>query len=434
MFDRFCLSPKYLLINYVILAVILFLIKKQIVSFFIYIGTFCVRSVKIIIKNYRFLLSFFFFIAFISIIEIYVESSLLFVPKAIFPHLEATSGIIAISIVMSLFLLFIMPNIFDEYNKSLRVQKINNQHSWVQYFHFSIVSAPIVSLIVFNLKVFPDFWHLDSSLFMLGGNSLLSIVIRFILMLIGLSWYWLIKPFNQKEQYNQWKFAPLSIDIENDRFNWKNAAEREANNLLLMDKYVSVVLIDGKQGDGKSSYARMIIEALISNKGNKILYTYISLTETNQEKDFTKMFLERCFASISDRYPKINFSNSLPMIREGLRDNGYSVWSLVVDAFTKINSGISKTLSIVHDPYSKSDEFVSKDIAEKFGNVEQINEDIWIILVDEIDRAPTGEVYRAIETIERYKHDGRCGLPVKIVFMLCVDRLTLFKNLGGKND
>ena len=428
MFDMVCLPRLYLLIfTFLLVVLFCFLIRKKLLKFFQKISILMTNLIESIIKNYRFLISFIIFLYLVSISELYVESSFIYLPNLLKYDISART----IVVLVILLFIFLIPNSLENYQKKLKIQKINRQCSWLMYFHFSLFLSPIISMVVLKTKTIIDF--LDGKLIfsILGDTGWLSISVRFVWLFLGIFWYIYTKAPSVFDQVKNWRFAPFCVDTENDKFDWKESAEREATNLLAIDKYISVVLVDGKQGDGKSSYARMIVEALTEKDKLNILYTYISLTETNQEKDFSKMFLERCFATINERYPKINFSNSLPIIREGLRDNGYGIWSVFLDMLTRVNQGISKTKSIVHDPYTKSNNYVDKEVAEKFGNVQVINEDLWIILIDEIDRAPAKEIYRAIETIERYKHDGRCGLPVKIIFMLCVDRLTLYKNLKG---
>ena len=56
-----------------------------------------------------------------------------------------------------------------------------------------------------------------------------------------------------------------------------------------------------------------------------------------------------------------------------------------------------------------------------FGGIPLITEDIFVVVFDEIERAKLDEVYRLVEIIERFKNEGRTGLPVRLVFFVCLD-------------
>lgn len=433
MFDRLCLPTWIWVSNYIVLAAIIFMSRRIMVDILVGIGRRFIIMFRTLLENYRFVFVQLFLIFFTSIFGIYLETALKLAPTSWFPLSKLSISIPFTIITLISLGLFLIP-LIKKFYKILRIQKINNQHSWVQYVYFSFVAAPIFIWIIYSLRLFPDIWDGRVNYDIFLYNNILMIIIRLLWMIAGVFIYILARPISQNEQREDWKFAPFSVNSKADRFNWQSAADREAKNILNIDKYVSIILIDGKQGDGKSSYARMIVDSLIDVCKSKILYTYISLTETNQEKDFSKMFLERCFATLNERYPKINLSNALPIIREGLRDNGYGLLSPIIELLSRFNVGIFETKSLVHDPSCSPRKYVQENVAEKFGYIQGVNETLWLIQIDEIDRAPTNEIYRMIETIERYKHDGRTGLPTKIVFVLCVDRLTLLKNMEGNND
>ena len=69
---------------------------------------------------------------------------------------------------------------------------------------------------------------------------------------------------------------------------------------------VHVAAIWGDPGTGKSSYLRMIIESF---NPAEVLYTYVSLTEVNEEKGFSKLFADRWISTISlSRFLEIRVS------------------------------------------------------------------------------------------------------------------------------
>jgi hypothetical protein len=100
----------------------------------------------------------------------------------------------------------------------------------------------------------------------------------------------------------------------------------------------------------------------------------------------------------------------------------------------KLNFGLSKTVAKCWDLSALKKEegkeiFVPNSTAAMFNYISKIKEDVWIINIDEIERAQLDEIYRVIEVIERFKHEGRFGLPVKLVFLLCVSGSDLQKRL-----
>jgi len=69
------------------------------------------------------------------------------------------------------------------------------------------------------------------------------------------------------------------------------------------------------------------------------------------------------------------------------------------------------------------------EAAKIFGNVTEFKEKIWIVMIDEIERGKLEEIKKAIDTIERFKNVSRSGFPIRLVFILCLDRVTLYKYL-----
>ncbi len=50
-------------------------------------------------------------------------------------------------------------------------------------------------------------------------------------------------------------------------------------------------------------------------------------------------------------------------------------------------------------------------------------------MIDEIERAQFEEIYRLVEIIERFRNEGRSGLPIRLVFLLCLSESDLEKYL-----
>jgi len=239
------------------------------------------------------------------------------------------------------------------------------------------------------------------------------------------------KPLNPKSLSR--RFAPNSLSKKDDNIGFAEAAEAAIKSILDSKNYVSVVALNGGYGEGKSSYARMIIEAVGAEKS---LYSYISLTETNATNDFSKLFAKRWFEALNERYPTINIAPHVASLEVILREstNHSALVSTISQILVKLNFGLSKTVAKCWDLSALKEEkgkeiFVPNSTAAMFNYISKIKEDVWIINIDEIERAQLDEIYRVIEVIERFKHEGRFGLPVKLVFLLCVSGSDLQKRL-----
>ena len=227
------------------------------------------------------------------------------------------------------------------------------------------------------------------------------------------------------------RFAPETSN--DDSLNFRKSTHEAATAIKDSKKYVSVVALNGGYGEGKSSYARMIIEAVGAKTS---LYSYISLTETNATNDFSKLFAERWFETLNERYPTINIAPHVASLEAILREstNHSALVSAISQILVKLNFGLSKTVAKCWDLNALKKEegkkiFVPNSTAARFNHIPEIKENVWIINIDEIERAQLDEIYRVIEVIERFKHEGRFGLPVKLVFLLCVSGSNLQKRL-----
>ena len=289
----------------------------------------------------------------------------------------------------------------------LSKQKIHNQPSWVYYLFWGI-------LLVLTLLLYPmlqSFFYFPT----LWENRGMSLVICLFVVLSGNVYYRKIKP----EEFNcNFRFSPNSIGLEQDSLQYKISAKNVSQGMYLLSDYVNVIALHGAAGYGKSSYARMIIESL---EKNRILYSYISLTETNEAKAFSKLFSERWNETLSAKYPKLLVAEYFPLRRLIFRESGQNALFEIMNYLLTFNFGLIKTKMKTYDKYiSHKDNFVTGRIANLFGNVVEFNEDFWVVIIDEIERSPVVETYRVIEMIERFRAEGRNGLPIKMVFLICI--------------
>lgn len=261
------------------------------------------------------------------------------------------------------------------------------------------------------------------------NSSLIFAIIFLIILIFGIILKCCTKPLFVTTLKR--RFAPEASN--DDDLNFSESARKAATAIKNEKKYVSVVALNGGYGEGKSSYARMIIEAIGAEKS---LYSYISLTETNATNDFSKLFAKRWFEALNERYPTINIAPHVASLEEILREstNHSALVSTISQILVKLNFGLNKTVAKFWDLNALKKEegkkiFVPNSTAAMFNYIPEIKEDVWIINIDEIERAQLDEIYRVIEVIERFKHEGRFGLPVKLVFLLCVSGSDLQKRL-----
>ena len=119
---------------------------------------------------------------------------------------------------------------------------------------------------------------------------------------------------------------------------------------------------------------------------------------------------------------------SLENILRESSDKG-AMFSVFAQLLVRLNFGLNKTKSACQDKNIEKERFVPESTAAMFNHIYEIKEKHWIINIDEIERAQLDEIYRTIEVIERFKNEGRFGLPVKIIFLLCVSGEDLQKRL-----
>ncbi len=315
--------------------------------------------------------------------------------------------------------LWLIDFVFD-LRRNIATQKFRNQSSWVAYLCPTIVATDILMPIFFYWLLRVDMRIAVSDFFILSFFSLIFFV-----------WYWSIDVIELKN-LSPMRFAAGAIGKEGDMFDFKDSAESVAMRLMGVKQHVNVIGIYGFPGFGKSSFARMIIEHLPQEE---TLYTFISLTETNEAKDFSILFAERWFASLKERYPKFDTTLAVPFMQSILRESGNGILASIFELLPALNKGLQSTEAAVCDSAlpPPGRKLVTPEIANVFGNVQKVQEKLWVVMIDEIERARFDEIYRVVEIIERFKNEGRTGMPVRVVFMLCVSDASLRRYLQKYN-
>jgi|GEM_PF-3828314 len=218
--------------------------------------------------------------------------------------------------------------------------------------------------------------------------------------------------------------------------------EKSASGIrIALDKHlknpVSVFALNGEMGGGKSTYWRVIAEGFDGADKYRKLHTYISLTETNSEKDFSKLFAERWFDTLSQRYPILFNFSSVKHIRlyNILRDYNGGFLKYTLELLAMSNLGLFRTLSAYREEQAETEKkFTDSTVSRMFGYIPQLYEDQWFIVIDELERAPFDEMYRVIEVIERFKQQAKAGFPLRITFVLCIDTEKLDKLIDNHGD
>jgi len=324
------------------------------------------------------------------------------------------------ALIFFLALIFLIVTLFCKgfnFLEKLKSQRIHNQCSTIKLIYVSIFLAPFVSICLFFALPYID------AKIILVKCFYWNLIIRFSFILTGYRLFHFIK---SKISWEMCRFAPNATTI--DELGFDISTTKESNKIAELKDYINVVALYGEMGSGKSSFSRMIIEKL---PVKKTLYTYISLTETNEAKSFSKLFSERWFETLNERYPLFNVFDTLTMMSILFRETNNNSLAALCNIILKLNFGIQKTKAkVFDDQLGFKPEFVSKNIASLFSFVPIIKEKRWIIVVDEIERAKFDEIYRVIEAIERFKAEGRNGLPVQITFILCISRNDLENSIN----
>ncbi len=367
----------------------------------------------------------------------------------------------AVSVLLLLLLYFFIVNHLFKPLDILKTQLIHKQPSWVAYYFYGLLLAPLSALMLRSLGVMPNldasygfslfetsarfycnqtniqncfaniaYFNTQQVQLLSWAMSYIELIETILRVLIAVFGFLILNNISPKKIHNEnWRFSPNSINEEHDRFTWKEHIQW-VKNVIVNDSFnnhVSIALIDAPVGEGKSSFARMLVESF---DAKKILYTYISLTEVNETAGFSKLFSERWLSALKERYPKLDGIDSLRSLNTILRESGEGVISSALDFLSKLNIGLLGTKARVKDNYVISRSEVSDEVAKIFGNITEINEDLWIVAIDELDRSPRSDVLHVLEIMERFKFEGRSGFPVHVVFFLIADRQRLYKNLN----
>ncbi len=124
------------------------------------------------------------------------------------------------------------------------------------------------------------------------------------------------------------KFAAGSVGIADDKLNFKKTAEHTAKGISGLKNYINVARIYGILGSGKSSYIRMVIEYL---DNNSTLYTYISLTETNEAKDFSSLFAERWLETLRKCILRLILLPIYLYVFNSVENGGHGIYSEILN-------------------------------------------------------------------------------------------------------
>lgn len=292
-------------------------------------------------------------------------------------------------------------------NEAAKVQILHRkQWSW---FRFSIYIVFIALLIV----------SLTSDVFFVNiGCLALALLLALVYACLFLVHYRSTDKYLQRT----FRYGAGTIGKKYDLLNYIAASENFRNGLLKLELPVQVVAVTGSMGEGKSTFWRMTAEGFDKRE---TLHTYISLTETNSKSDFSKLFSERWFLTLRERYAHLmpnSFTEESKLYAVLREDSNVFVRSLsaVILAF---NKSILQTKNRVFDTLSESQyqDVTNYEASKAFNNLHAIAEKRWFVVVDELERAPIDEVYRLIEVVERFKQLAKEGIPIQVIFVLCFD-------------
>lgn len=319
-------------------------------------------------------------------------------------------GMVVLILIGRLLLLLFVVWFFG-FKEAVSRQKIHERPSYVNFLVWGvIVGLPLSALMKLGYPIIYSYSFYSDS-----GFFVLDLAMCTVLSIFVLSWY--VWQSQSRYENEELQHAHGAVGLQDDSLGFSNVADSLARIIKSSEKNVNVIAVLGGMGFGKSSLLRMALERI---QRSTFLYTYISLTESNREKDFSKLFADRWFQSLNARYPKIKHPSVSFGLNEVLREyNGDWITTLIKFVFS-IEKALFKTKACCFDEYysSRQKSWVGTNIASIFGSIDVFHEDMWIVIVDEIERANPEEIYRVIEVMERFKNEGRSGLPLKLVFLL----------------
>lgn len=181
--------------------------------------------------------------------------------------------------------------------------------------------------------------------------------------------------------YEPLRFAPGSTT--DDEFGYGPVAVQDMRGLINSDKHVVVARVDGRLGEGKSSYLRMMVT---SRPQEEFLYTYISLTETNEVKSFSKLFAERWTQTIAERYPSVSESTKQSILDNIFRESSNGWLKVMRDVVQNTRWPLRRTrIHAPGDTHKRRDrDYANSTTAALFAYVPYFYEDYWVIVIDEI--------------------------------------------------
>jgi hypothetical protein len=238
-----------------------------------------------------------------------------------------------------------------------------------------------------------------------------------ILWIIGIYFFarFKTKPLDLEKLKKQFAYDAVSQDDKSAFPEFVISAKNAASGIVAFKKAVNVVFMRDSFGMGKSSYMRMVVENIATQTKHQMLYSYMSLTETNEAADFSRLFADRWFKTLKEQYPIFDLESNLSLLSNILRESERSVmFSALTTILSKFNFPIIPTKSF------DESQNVPRHVARMFANIPEINQQLWVINIDEIERAPFDEIYRTIEIIERFRNASMSGFPLKIVFLISI--------------
>jgi guanylate kinase len=298
----------------------------------------------------------------------------------------------------------------------LQTQVKHQSASWYWYIHTMIVYFPILFLTI-------NF-----------GTNIINILKEptFLFFLLPSVTYSFIYIFVPERKETPLKFSYDAIGQDEDMLGFTKYIDGFIESMNKVSEPINVITLFGDLGSGKSSFIKMVFEKMFRRD---FLYTYISLTETSEKKDFNKLFSERWRETISERYPILNISSATTYLKPIVRETDYPFLEPIINFFTSIlQLPISKSFPTVKKGTVNSKQELSKEVSKLFHFVPAFGEKRWFIIVDEIERAHLAEIYHSIEVIERFKSAGSNGLPIQLIFIFCVSEAETKKLLENKNE
>jgi uncharacterized protein YacL len=202
---------------------------------------------------------------------------------------EAFWWTMAASMIASLFLLIIFLHLLKKQNYHLQADLKNtftlNYHkmSYAQFLWIALIFSPFFLI---------WFQNLDNKSIFEPPSGILSILLSVCLLALFLM------SNKGKKPEEPLRFAAGATN--NDGLGYQKAACEDMQSIINSKQHMIVASINGRLGEGKSSYLRMMME---SQPQENYLYSFISLTETNETKTFSILFAERWAKALTTRYP-----------------------------------------------------------------------------------------------------------------------------------